>query len=280
MRVLVTGASGRLGTTLRLQLGSNRPEIDPIYLTTPRANLPGATCVDLADLDALTHAVTAARPDAVIHLAGVTGGACERDPELARRINVEATAVIAQAAAAAGALRMVFASTAAVYGDAASHPISENAELAGTSVYALTKREAEQQLALFATGRDDFSVASLRIFNVYGSGFDDSLVSRLLRSTAQNPVPLRGPENFVRDYVLGEDVAVAALAAANSEMPHAFVPINIGTGIPTSNEQLVARLSRRRRIFYTMVDGSASYSCANVEQARALLGFEPSPLTE
>jgi nucleoside-diphosphate-sugar epimerase len=80
--------------------------------------------------------------------------------------------------------------------------------------------------------------------------------------------------------VLGEDVATAALAATAAAMPYAFVPMNIGTGIPTSNEQLVAALSRTRRIFSTLADGSPSYSCANIDRARALLGFEPSPLTD
>jgi UDP-glucose 4-epimerase len=278
MRVLITGASGRLGETVRRGLEAADLPTEPTYWASPRSAKPGTVSIELANVEALSDAVLAAKPDAVIHLAGITGAACDRDPDMAHRVNVEATAAIAAAAAQAGASRFVFASTAALYGDTSAHPVVENAELAGRSGYARSKREAEERLEEIADGAAAFRVASLRIFNIYGDGFEDSLISRLIASTATSPVSLRGPDDFVRDYVRADDVASAALGCLSAELHGAFVPINIGSGIPTSNAQLVAVLERTRPIYYSVVDGPPSYSWADIGRARSLVGFAPTPL--
>ena len=278
MRVLITGASGRLGSAVRQYLRSTSSSLETVLWTSPRTTLPGARPVDLGDADDIATAVSAAKPDFVIHLAGLVGGACNSDAAQTERINVEATSEIASAALEAGAGRFVFASTAAVYGDGHPEPVDENAGLDLSSAYADSKREAELRLEDLATRNSGFGVAALRIFNVYGSEFTDSLVSRLLASTAGHPVPLRGRNNFVRDYVHGDDVAAAAVAALDAELPARFVTLNIGTGIATTNEQLTRILARTRDIHYEIVEGPPSYSCAKIGRVRDLLGFAPRSL--
>lgn len=281
MRILVTGASGHLGRAVRRRLDAEAAnDTVPIYWISPRSKgeTDGSVVVDLTDLGAVDRAAREARPDAVLHLAAVTGAACERDAALAALVNVEATRVLAGAAAASGANRFVLASTAAIYGDAHHSPVPEEAVAQLGSEYARSKRAAEIALEELGDKQPSLQSVALRIFNIYGDEFRDSLVARLLRSTADQPVALRGPDNFVRDYVHVDDVVTAIVEAMHRDFAAAFTAINIGTGIATSNRRLTEVLERQHAIYTAVADGPPSYSCADITRARALLDFAPRPL--
>ncbi len=275
MKVLVTGASGRLGLHVRRRLNEAQG-IEAAYWGSPRSNPHNlASSVDLLDTASVEAAVRDFEPEAIIHLAAVAGAACETDPRLARAVNADATLALAAAAAGAGAGRFVFASTAAVYGDRHSSPIDESAAFAGTSTYAKTKHLAEQGLRELCSTNSHFRCASLRVFNIYGDGFSDSLVTRLLESSPSAPVALRDLDDFVRDYVHVDDVVSAISRALDAPLPEQFTAINVGSGIPTSNRALVHSLERARELFYTVARGEPSYSCANIALGRRLLGLDP-----
>ncbi len=280
MRLLVTGASGHLGRSLRRRLEVDESDIEPVYWGSPRASADGSQPIDLLDSPTIEREIHNLAPDAVVHLAALTGAGCDRDPALARDVNVRATEVLTTAAGSAGATRFVFASTAAVYGDTRPEPLSELDPPAPTSMYAQTKLEAEETLRTVAASTHELSVVALRIFNVYGDDFMDSLVGRLERSSAESPVTLRGFDTFVRDYVHADDVADALLAALRLPMTESFTPINIASGTATSNRELAAILSGARDIHYEVVPGTPSYSSARIEQARAILEFSPTRLEE
>lgn len=270
LRVLVTGASGQLGSYVRECL-NECADIDPVYLSGPNSGGP-----DLAYADSIRRVIAEVRPDAIVHLAGLVGGACEEDPERTRLVNVDAVGTLAMAAATAGTTQFVFASTAAVYGDQLADPVAEDGPTAGRSAYAASKLTAEgllRDLALSGLHR-----TVLRIFNVYGDGFRGSLVTRLLGSTDEQPVILNGLDTFVRDYVLAIDVASAIEASLRFRQPEDFTVYNIGSGEPVSNRELVARLERRQPLHYVTRDGTPSYSCADITKARRELGFSPALL--
>jgi nucleoside-diphosphate-sugar epimerase len=247
---------------------------------SPRSDEVGTSkrSIDLADIELLPAAVRAAAPEAIIHLAAISGAAAELDPAAARRVNVEAVSALGQAADELGVRRFVFASSSAVYGDRHSSPISEDAPTAPGSSYAQSKLDAEAALAKIANASSHFRVFALRIFNVYGDRFPRSLVTRLLASQDDPPVDLRGGASFVRDYVQADDVADALLAALTAPADKAFTVLNIGSGIPVSNPDLVAVLGRSVELNYRETDGSPSYSCANIQRASVLLGWSPRPL--
>jgi nucleoside-diphosphate-sugar epimerase len=261
-RVLVTGASGRIGRVLVER--ARRAGIDVVI---PRV---GGARVALEDGAKVREAVVMAQPEAIVHLAAVTGAACERDVDRAVSVNEVATRHLVAAAEDAGVETFVLASTAAVYGEQGPVALAEEAELLGTSVYARTKIAAERILRASALP----GAVSLRIFNVWGPGFDASLVARLERSREDAPVVLRGWEHFVRDYVHVDDVVDAFLLAIRTP-PRPSGPVNVGTGVPMSNADLVACL-RGSRPDYRVEPAEPSHSVASIARAAELWGFAPS----
>lgn len=275
-RVLVTGAGGRLGRRLVAALRL-KPEYDVVAVGGTAESGSGVLPrVDLADADLVRRMVDDARPDAIVHLGAAVGARCDEDPELAARINVDGTGVLARSLASRGQTRFVFASTAAVYGDGFSGPVAESAVTAPPSSYGRQKLRAEELLALTARESDaSFTSVALRIFNVFGPGFDASLVERLRQSTPDRPVELRAMDEFVRDYVHVDDVVDAIVLSLSVDlgMPHATV--NIGSGIGLTSRQLVQNLSRVSPVYYSATPGRPSSSVADIGRARRLLGFDP-----
>ncbi len=250
-------------------------ELEPSYLVSPRADAATGRPVELANEQLVREVVAELRPEAVVHLGGIMGAACEADPVLTHEVNVRATRVLADAAAEAGAHRFVLASSSAVYGDQARHPITENAPVVTPSLYARSKAAAETQLAEASDSYPEFTAVALRIFNIYGPGFHNSLVSRLENSTQDAPVLLNGLDNFVRDYVHVDDVVTAIVASLGTRLETPMHAINIASGEPVSNRLLVRRLGALGDIHYTVGAGEYSYSCADVARARAELGSAP-----
>jgi UDP-glucose 4-epimerase len=272
-RVLLTGASGRLARRVHAQhdVGQTR------LFVGRSATSADTTVLDITDPSAVKTVVSSFRPHAIIHLAAISGRAAEADPRTAEVVNVVATRALAEAAADAGVGRIVFASTAAVYGDDYREPVTEDSAPNGRSVYAETKLRAEAELSRVAENGGPQSVA-LRMFNIYGDGFDDSLLWKLARSTREAPVLLRGLDSFVRDYSDGDWMARALLVAVTAPLPAPSTILNVGTGVETSNRRLVELLRRQGEVFYEIEDAPPSYSCADVTAMRHVLGLEIPPL--
>ena len=171
---------------------------------------------------------------------------------------------------AAGITRIVLASTAAIYGDALTGPVSEQTAPALRSPYAASKLAAEQALQNCSC-----ETVSLRLFNVFGPGLDDSLVARLERSTVDEPARLRTLDDFVRDYVHSDDVARAVEAAIVRPLPERHTVLNVGSGVPTSNRAVLEAVSARQPVHWQLVAGPPSYSVADMSLAGSVLGFVP-----
>lgn len=265
--ILVTGAGGRIGTALRRQAGA---DLDVVAVT--RSPLPGSRSIDVTDPEAVDGLLAEVKPRAVVHLAALTGAACDADPAAAERINVGGTAHLAQAARRHGVTRFVLASTAAVYGDARRRPLTESDAPSPSGAYATTKLRAEEALAATA---DQLPSHALRVFNVYGPGMRDSLVTRLFTASRERPVRLNGLDGFVRDYVHVDDVARAVLAAAESP-DLGFRVLNVGSGVPRRNRDLWEVLPAAARAAVEVGPEVDSYSCADITAITDQLGWLPS----
>lgn len=279
--VLVTGAHGAIGTHVCAALGTSRDgdvAVAVVRDAPRRETPPGLRTVvaDLAHPDAIARVIASERPRVVVHLAGMTGGACESDPATASAVNVESTRAIAEALATLdGPRRLVFASSAAVYGVGYEGPIPETAPPRGTSVYARTKIDAEAAL-LELSAPGGVETVALRIFNVYGPGFESSLVNRLIRASADAPVSLSGGAGVVRDYVHVADVVRAIEAGVAATVPDGFLAVNVGTGVGTSAQELVDLVGRSQPVHVDWAAGgdapTTNSSVADVTLATRALG--------
>lgn len=158
MRVLVTGAGGFVG---RAVLRALRGRHEAIALDQTLAGIDGIEG-DLRDRAQLERALGKAC-DAVIHLATVAGGAAERDPVLAWQVNVEAScALLDMAASRFPGIRVVYASSIAVFGEPLPEPFDEQAPVAPTMLYGAHKAMVETWLAT-RTRRSDLRGIALRL---------------------------------------------------------------------------------------------------------------------
>jgi nucleoside-diphosphate-sugar epimerase len=181
MRIVVTGASGFIGRALVARLrGAGHDVVGTDWAGTP--DVPGDIADSALHADLFTNAC-----DAVVHLATVPGGAAEQDPVAARRINLDATMALAEAAGAAGA-RFVFASSIAVFGDPLPPHVNDATPLAPTLLYGAHKAMAEQWLATLDR-RGALSALALRLPGIVArppgpSGMKSAFMSEVFHALA------------------------------------------------------------------------------------------------
>lgn len=247
-KILVTGAAGFIGShTVDLLLGEGHTVVGvDNFRTGKRENLAVALRspkfalheLDVAQPGALAELVAAEKPAALIHLAAlVSVQESIADPALNFSLNVQASQFVADAARLHGVGRVVFASSAAIYGDAAT-PIRESAEKRPLSPYGAAKL-ASEALLLGHGMAYGFTVRCHRYFNVYGPRQDpgspySGVISIFARDyRAGRAVSVFGDGRQTRDFIAVRDVARANVIAA-TRPGLASGAANICTGRATS----------------------------------------------
>jgi UDP-glucose 4-epimerase len=258
MRVLVTGGAGFIGSHVAALAADNGYQVAVLddFSTGSRDNVPrGARVyeVDLRDRERTLQAVRDFAPDLVSHQAAqVSVSRSRREPLRDTQINVVGGLHLLEACSAPGleVQRLVFASTAAVYGELMEgERANEGFRVEPRSPYGITKLAFEQLLAFW---RDHRGLSShvLRYSNVYGPRQapegESGVVAQFFAAAHRNE-PLTvfgrrrsGDGGCVRDYVYVADVARANLLALRGELPH-FVT-NIASGRATSTRDLAERI--------------------------------------
>jgi nucleoside-diphosphate-sugar epimerase len=225
---LVTGGAGYVGSLLvpmLLSQGRNVRVLDSLKHGNG-SSLLGVWGDDRfefvhGDVDDETTLVEASRDlSEIVHLAAIVGDpACSREPDEARRVNVDATRRLLDLAQELGVDRFLFSSTCSNYGkmEAGDALATEEWELRPVSLYAETKVEAE--LETLARANPDFTTACLRLATVYGVSPRmrfDLTVNEFVRDVAvQGSLVVYG-EQFWRPYVHVRDAARAFVAALDA----------------------------------------------------------------
>ncbi len=247
--VLVTGAAGFIGSHTTDQLLRHGHAVTGVdnFRTGRRANLaaalaaPGFTLteLDVAAPGALADLVGRIRPDALIHLAAlVSVQESIEHPDLNYSLNLHATHLVAEAARRHGVKRVVFASSAAIYGDTTDLPIRETADKRPISPYGAAKLASEAVLLGHAAAYG-LTARCQRYFNVFGPRQDPaspysgviSIFDRRYREG--KPVTIFGDGRQTRDFISVHDVARANVLAA-TRPGLASGAANICTGRATS----------------------------------------------
>ncbi|MFM8176794.1 MAG: UDP-glucose 4-epimerase GalE [Candidatus Limnocylindrus sp.] len=240
-----------------------------------------------------------ARIDVIVH-CGAKSIVAEGDehPDRYFANNVQSSLNLLNAACNVGVKRMVFASSAAVYGAPTSSTISEATPLVPVNTYGATKVAFELALRSFADAYE-LQALSLRYFNVAGSTErvrerhepETHLLPRLIRAAESGePFSIYGNDyatpdgSALRDYVHVADVAAANLAAVNYLLrdgaPVGHTAVNIGSGVGTSVKQAISAVERAtKRTVNVEVQprraGDPPRLIADITRAVALLNWRP-----
>lgn len=236
--------------------------------------------------------------DAVIHFAALkaVGESCEQ-PLRYFDNNITGTITLLQAMQEAGVERLVFSSSATVYGDPDTLPITEDASLRVTNPYGRTKLVMEELIRDVSRSRPAFNAVLLRYFNPVGAhssgrmGEDPSGVpNNLLPYVAQVAVGRRERLSVfggdyptrdgtgVRDYIHVMDLAEAHVAAVELPAGSGCQALNLGTGQGYSVLELVAAFEQAsgRPVPYVIVDrrpGDVAECWADPSRAQVVLGW-------
>ncbi|MCB1235695.1 MAG: NAD-dependent epimerase/dehydratase family protein [Verrucomicrobiae bacterium] len=294
-RILVTGAAGFIGSHTVDELLASGLDVTGIDdLSTGRmANLSQALSHprfsfvrgDVTEPGKVEGLCERFRPGAIIHLAGlVSVTRAQSEPDLNFRLNLLATHLVAEAARKHGVRRLVFASSAAVYGDQAELPIREEAPVSPVGMYGTAKLASEKLLLGYAASYD-FEAVCLRYFNVFGprqdpaspySGVISIFADRL---SAKLPVTVYGDGSQTRDFVSVRDLARAnRLAATAPSIPGGGAVCNVCTG----KRRAIAELTEILRGFFPRSPyaqfaesrpGEILHSCGDPDRAEEVLGF-------
>lgn len=237
MRFLVTGGAGFVGSSIAealLVAGHSVRILDNLCagsLKRLSGIMDSVEFVkdDIRDADALDTAMRGC--DGVFHEAALV--AVQESYAMTqeyRDVNVGGTANVLNLAAEHG-VRVVYASSSSVYGNAQSVPIREDAPKAPENPYGATKADAETVALQYMAG-DGAGVVGLRYFNVYGRGQTGSyagVITQFMRRLERGMSPvINGDGSQSRDFVHVSDVAAANLAAMASRTRNGF--FNVGTG--------------------------------------------------
>ena len=287
---LVTGGAGFIGSHLVEALVEHGEHVRVLddFSTGRRENLAAVADHiellegDVADPETAERAVAGC--DYVLHLAAIASvQASLEDPRRTHRVNVNGTLNVLDAARRAGVRRIVFASSAAVYGDHTVLPLQEELPPRPLSPYAVHKVAGEMYHRVFHASYGLPTVA-LRFFNVYGprqdptnpySGVISIFAARIARG--ERPV-IYGDGKQTRDFVYVTDVARAALLVCEQEAAIGGV-FNVAGGRQTNMLQLAAVLNQvldtnLTPTFAPARSGEVRFSQANVSRAREVLGWE------
>jgi len=291
MHALVTGGAGFIGSHLveRLLADGHAVRVLDDFSTGKLENLPDHPHLEVVrggveDVDTVERCVTGV--DWIFHEAAIASvPRTIADPLASQRVNYAGTVNLLEAAVHHGRPRLVFAASAAAYGDLPGLPKREDAMVRPLSPYAVDKLASEHACAVYHHLHGLHAVC-LRYFNVFGprqdpsspySGVISIFVDHVLRGSAP---AILGDGEQTRDFVFVSDVVEANLRAVQMDAAAGGL-FNIGTGNATSLNGLLETLCRIRGVecrpeYGPARAGDIRHSCAEVQRAHRVLGWRPS----
>jgi len=251
-KVLIVGGAGFIGShtaDILMEQGIKVRVLDNLN-SGHRSNLPESHPLmefiegDMRNAETVKAAVQGVSH--VVHLAAqVSVVASLEDPEFSAQQNIIGYLNVLDAAKNAGIKRMVYASSAAIYGEPHTLPLTEDVPMKQLSPYGLEKKVNEDYADLYHR-LHNFSALGMRFFNVYGprqdpkSPYAGVIALFMDRIKDKMPLTVNGDGEHTRDFIYVRDVASTIVASLGVNVPGAC---NVATGKKTSLNDLIEVLS-------------------------------------
>ncbi len=231
---------------------------------------------DICQTDILNEAFKKA--DGVFHFAALWLLQCHEFPRAAFDVNIAGTFNILEACVNQGVKRLVYSSSASVYGDAVSEPMDENHPFNNTNFYGATKIAGEAMARAYYH-RYKLPFVGLRYMNVYGSRQDYrgayiAVIMKMLDNIDKGIAPvIYGDGSQAYDFVYVSDCAKANICAMQADTVDQFY--NVGTGVRTSIKQLAELVLK-----ITGSDLSVQYEAGGLTFVKNRIGCPKKAATE
>ena len=292
-RVMLIGGAGLVGSHIADQLIAEPVDEIVIYDNFVRgthANLRDASrsrkvrLVDASMLDRERLERELKGIDGVFLLASLWLGECVADPRSAWEVNTLGTWNVVEACLRAGVKRVVYSSSASVYGNALATPMTEDHPFNNRTIYGATKIANEQMLRAIYD-QHKLPYIGLRYMNIYGPRMDYhgtyvSVIMKVIdRIFAGQPPIIFGDGSQVYDFIYVDDVARANVQGMKADC--ADECFNVGMGIGTSINQLVKLLlelteSPLTPEYRPEAQSFVTHRIGSIDKAERLLGFRAS----
>jgi UDP-glucose 4-epimerase len=286
MKVVITGGAGFIGSHLAEALSSMHQVTIIDNLSTGNLhNLEGlpveVTIGEISDFELLKREFNGA--DCVLHQAAfISVPKSVRDPLTTNEINTTGTLNVLLAARDSGVKKVIFASSAAVYGDSPDLPKHERMLPNPLSPYATSKLAGEYYCHVFSK-QYNVQTISFRYFNVYGprqnpySEYAAVIPKMITRLNSKKPPIIYGNGTQTRDFIFIQDLVSAVISATKSDVSGVF---NLASGRRTDINEIVRILSELMDIqippqFEPARPGDIQDSYADISQIKKYLKFNP-----
>lgn len=288
--IAVIGGAGFIGSHIVDQLLEERVErvivVDNFVRGTrgnlenavrdPRVEVREGSILDLPFLEAVMT-----QSDFAFHLAALWLHECVHHPRDAVNVNALGTFNVIEAAHAANVGKVIYSSSASVYGDALTIPMTEEHPFNNRTLYGATKIAGEQLFRAY-NEQHGLDYVGLRYMNVYGPRMDYkgtyvSVIMKVLdKIEAGEPPLIFGDGSQAYDFVHVDDVALANVLALKSDASDVF--LNVGMGVQTTINELVERLlgltgSDLRPEFLPQEQMFVTNRVGSTDLAHELIGF-------
>jgi UDP-glucose 4-epimerase len=290
-KILVIGGAGFVGSHIVDQLIKEDPaEIRVLdnLVRGKEANLARAMPSgkvrlikgSITDLDTLRKAIDGC--DGVFHLAALWLGECVSNPRSALEVNVVGTYNVVEACRDLGVKRIVYSSSASVYGNALTIPMTEEHPFNNRTFYGATKVAGEQFFRSF-NDMHKTNYVGLRYMNVYGPRMDYkgtyvSVIMKVLDKIYEGKRPMiHGDGSQAYDFIHVEDVARCNILSMKSDVSDEF--FNVGKGTKTTINELVQKLlvltgSKLQPEYLPQEHIFVTHRLGSTDKAEKLLGFK------